>query len=103
MFYPHVKSESLYKTTLFQLKRFFLRRKEDFSKKGHKISLVHETDIISISNEIYMTYECYIKLPIQMFELNWTILIHKNPHLIKCVDRSINHLLIRRYCVVPFI
>ena len=83
------------------MKRFLLRRKEHFGEKGHKISLVYETVILSNSNEIYMTFESYIELSIPLFELNWTKIFHKAPHVIKSPDGKINRLLIRKHRVTP--
>ena len=47
--------------------------------------------ITTISNERYMTYECYIKQSMQMVELNLNMIVYKNLHLINALYRSVNH------------
>ena len=37
--------------------------------------LIYETNITTISNKRYMTYECYIKQPMQMDEMNLNLMI----------------------------
>ena len=59
-------------------------------------------NITTSSHEIYMTYECYNKQPMQMVQLNLNMIISKGPHLIKALDRSNNHPLIRKYSNIPF-
>ena len=43
-----------------------------------------------------MTYEHYIRQPMQMAELNLNMIIAKNSNLLKSLDRSIIHPLIRK-------
>ena len=59
-------------------------------------------NITTISKKRYMNYEHYIKQLMQMVELNLSMMISKNPRLIKALDRSINHPLIRKYSNIPF-
>ena len=44
-----------------------------------------------------MTLEFYKKKPMSMIERRLNIIIAKNPSLIKSLDRTTNHLLIRKY------
>ena len=39
----------------------------------------------------------------QMFELNLSLIISKNQHLINSIDRSIIRTLIREHSIIPFI
>ena len=49
-----------------------------------------------------MTYQNYIKEPLQMVERNLKLINAKNPQLINALDRSINHSLFRKYSNIPF-
>ena len=49
-----------------------------------------------------MTYEYYIKQPMQMIEVNLNLIFKKNPQLVNALNRSINHSLIRKYRKIPF-
>ena len=48
-----------------------------------------------------MTYEIYIKQPMQAVELRLNIIIAKNPHLINSLNRCINHSLVGRDSHIP--
>ena len=49
-----------------------------------------------------MSFECYIKQPMKMVDLNLNIVNFKNPHSIDELDRSIKHFLNRKSSNVPF-
>ena len=49
-----------------------------------------------------MTYEHYIKQPLQAIELKLNMIIAKNPQLINALDRNENQPLIRKYSHIPF-
>ena len=49
-----------------------------------------------------MTFENYIKQPMQMVQLKLKMIIAENPNLINSLDRSINHLLIGKNSNIPF-
>ena len=49
-----------------------------------------------------MTYANYISLPMSMCERRLNFVNIKNPELINYLDRSTNHLLIRKYSQIPF-
>ena len=59
-------------------------------------------NIITNSNEWYMTYEYYIKQPMQLVELNLNMIIAKNPHLINSLYWSIDHPPNRKNSNLPF-
>ena len=50
-----------------------------------------------------MTFDFYIKQPMLMIELNLNKMIDIDPHLISALDRSVNHPLIGKYSIIPFI
>ena len=58
-------------------------------------------NITTISNKRYLTFENYIKQPMQLAELNLNLIISKNPHLIYALDGRINHPLIEKYSRIP--
>ena len=43
-------------------------------------------NITTISEKKYLTYECYIKQPMKMVELNLSMTIYKYPQVIKSLD-----------------
>ena len=49
---------------------FSLQCIEYFSRRGHKLSHIHEMIITTTSDEKYVTYDCCNKQPIQMVEMN---------------------------------
>ena len=49
-----------------------------------------------------MTYEHYIKQPMQAVELKLNMIVAKNPHLINSLYRYIKHPLIRKISHIPF-
>ena len=59
-------------------------------------------NITTIIDKLYMTYEHYIKQPMQAVELKLSMIVSKNPHLIYSLNRHISHPSIRKFCHVPF-
>ena len=49
-----------------------------------------------------MTYEQYIKQPMQSVEIRLNIIITKNPNLISSLNRYNNHPVGRKYSHIPF-
>ena len=58
-------------------------------------------NIKTIGDERKKKYEYYIKQPIEKVELNLNMIIAKNPHLMKSLDRSTNQPLIIKYSNIP--
>ena len=54
-------------------------------------------NIMTVSKKRYMTYEFYIKEPLQTIEIKLIMKNHQKPHLISSLDRSPNHVLYRNY------
>ena len=48
-------------------------------------------NIKTVIHRKYMNYENYIKLPMQMVQLNLNMVIFKTPNLINSLDRNIIH------------
>ena len=59
-------------------------------------------DLTSISDKRCRNYEYYIQKHMRMVELNLNLIIYRNPLLLNSLDRSINHLFIRKYSINPF-
>ena len=87
---------------MINLKRYLLNRIEDLLEKGYIFSHVFEMIISTINDKKYMTYEYYIKQPMQAIELNLNLNLAKNPHLINSPNRSHIHPLIRNYSHIPY-
>ena len=54
-------------------------------------------NITTVSSKRYMTYDYYIKNSMPAVELRLNMIISKNPHLIKLLNRSHIHPLIRKH------
>ena len=52
-------------------------------------------NISTLNDKMYMTYDKYIKHPMQAMELKLNMIFAKNPHLISSLNRSHNHPLIQ--------
>ena len=48
-----------------------------------------------------MNYEFYISHPVQKAELKLNLIFDYNLQLINALDRSVNHLLIRKFFYIP--
>ena len=57
-------------------------------------------DIITINGKIFMTYNYYITCPMPAVELKFKMILSKNPHLIKSLNRSHIHPLIQKYSYI---
>ena len=47
-----------------------------------------------------MTYDFYIKQPMQMVELKLCMINDENPHLLNTLDRNLIHALIQKYSYI---
>ena len=66
-------------------------------EKGPDFSYIDEMNISTVNDKIYMTYDYYIKPPMLAVELKLNMIITTNPHLIRSLNRSHIHPLIRKY------
>ena len=58
-------------------------------------------NITTINDERNMTYEHYIKQPMQAIESKLNMIFAKNPHLLISLNRFINQPLSRKYTDFP--
>ena len=82
---------------MINLKRYLLYRIDDFIDKGYIISFIDETNISIFDAKIYMTYDNYIRHPMQAIEIKLNMILAKNPYLINSLNRDHIHPLIRKY------
>ena len=67
-------------------------------ERAHKVPYIGENNITTIRNKRHMTYEFYIKQPMETVELRLILILDENPQLITSLDRSANPTLnIRKY------
>ena len=82
------------------LKGFLLYSISDFIDKGYEFSHIDEMNNTTVNDKMYMSYNYYIQNPMSMVELRLHMVIAENPHLIKSLNRSHIHPLIRKYSYI---
>ena len=92
-----IETDFYHKTSLINLKRYLLYEIDKFIENGHIFSHIDELNITTINDKTFMAYHFYIALPMPAVELKLNMIISKNPHLIKSLNRSHIHPLIRKY------
>ena len=93
----HIKTNFHNNTDPINLKRYLLYQIDNFIEKGLEFSYIDEMNITTLNDKMYMTYHYYIKHPMPAVDLKLNMIISKNPHLIKSLNRSHIHPLIRKY------
>ena len=78
---------------LINSKRSLLDGIENFIKKGHIFFYIDEMNISAVRDKMYMTYDNYIKHPLQAIELKLNMMAAKKPHRMNSLNRSHNHAL----------
>ena len=68
----------------------------DFNNKGYSFNHIAELNIITIANQLDMSYDFYIKNNMPAVERKLNTIIARNSHLINSFNRFHNHPLIRR-------
>ena len=96
----HIKTNFYNNTDPITLKRYLLYQIHNFIDKGYEFSYIDEMNITTVNDKMYMTYDYYIKHPMSAVERKLNMIISKNPHLIKSLNRSHIHLLIRKYSYI---
>ena len=91
----HIEIEFYHNTSPINFKMYLLYQIDKFEE--HEFSYIDEMNLRTVNDEMYMTYEHYLKYPMPSIELNLNIIFSKNPHLIKSPNRSHIHPLIRKY------
>ena len=82
------------------LRRFFIHHIDNFIDKGYKCSHIDEMNITTNNDKMYMTYEYYIQNSMAAVELKKSMILAKNPYLIKSFNRSHIHPLIQKTCYI---
>ena len=86
-----------YHTNVYKLRSYLLNKIDNFIEKGCIFSHIDELNITTINDKMYMTYKYYIQNPMPAVELKLIMILAKNPHLIKSLNRSHIHPLVRKY------
>ena len=81
---------------LVTLKRYLLDRIGVSLEKGYIFSLIDEMNISTVIDKTYMTYDHYIKHPMQAIAIKINMIIAENLHLINSPNRFYTHPLIRK-------
>ena len=96
----HTETDFCGNTSLINLKRYLLYQIDNFIDKGYEFSYIDEKIVTTVIDEMHMTYDYYIKTPMPAVELKLNMIISKNPHLIKSLNTSHIHPLIRKYSYI---
>ena len=75
----------------------------DINNQGYFSDRIDEFIIITIADQMDMTYDFYIKHNMCALEWKLNAIINKNKNLFNKLDSSKHHLLIRKLSNVPFI
>ena len=89
-----IETDFYHNTSLFNLKIYLLYEIDIFIESGYIFSQIDEMNITTINDKMFMDYEYYIARPMPAVELKLNMIISKNPHLIKSLNRSHIHPLI---------
>ena len=99
-FSENIKTDNYYNTDVINIKRDliynFYRFLPKLFKDCHAYN-IKQTILKTISDRCNMTVEFYKNMPMGMIESRLNIIIAKNSSLIKTLDRTTNHPLIRKY------
>ena len=68
-----------------------------YTASGYKFCNIKQMSSKTNSDRCNITYEYYMKLPMNLCQREINFIIAKNPSLINLFDRSKNHQLIRKY------
>ena len=93
----HTETDFYGNTNPINLERYLLYHIDDFIEKGHIFSHIDEMNTTTVNDEMYMTYNYYIKHPMPAVGLKLNMIFSKNPNLIKSPYRSHIHPLIRKH------
>ena len=91
-----IETDFCHNTSPIKLKRYLLYQIDNFMEKGHILTHTDEKIITTINDKMYMAYDYYIKRPMPAVEIKLNMIFSKNPHLIKSLNRSHIHPLIRK-------
>ena len=97
---PILFETDFYHTTLINLRKHLLYKIDNFIEKGYIFSHIGEMNITTINDKMLLTYNYYITCPMPAVELKLNMILSKNPHLIKSLNRSHIHPLIQIYSYI---
>ena len=86
---------------MINLKRYLLNQIENFIEKGYTFSNIDEMNISTVDAKMNMTYDNYIKHPMETIEFKLNMIRAKRSHLINSLNRYHIHPLIRKY--IPYL
>ena len=92
-----IETNFYHNTNLINLKRYLLYQIDNFMEKRHIFSHFDEMNITTVNDKMYMTYDYYIKHPMSAVLLKLNMNVSKNANLIKSLNRSHIHPLIRKF------
>ena len=93
----HIETNFHHNTNLINLKRYLVYQIDKFIEKEHLFSYIDEMNITTVKDKIYMAYDYYIKHPMSAVELKLNMINSKIPNIMKSLNRSHIHPLIRKY------
>ena len=73
----------------------------NFKNEGYNFNHIAEVNIITVANELDMSYDFYFKHIMCALEWKLNVMINKSKKLINKLDRSKHHPLIRKFSHVP--
>ena len=88
---PHIKTESIDIKIMIFRENLLVDVINDFNKKRYTFDGIVELYIITIANKMDMSYEFYIKHKMHAVAGKLIMIVAKNPHLMKSLNRYINH------------
>ena len=89
-----------YNTDYVNIKSYLLFYIDSCEINGYKFKNINHMIIKNVSCRCIMSYKQYINNPMSMLERRIIFLIARNPKLIKSLDRTKNHPLIRKYSYI---
>ena len=85
-----IETDFYVNTMHINLKRYLLNHIDNFKQKGHLFSHIDEKNISTINDKMFMTYDIFIKHPMQAIDLKSNKIVAKNPHLINSLNKSLS-------------
>ena len=95
-FNNHVNSDYI------NIKSYLLFYIDSWEYGNFIFDIIFNMEINTISCRCNMTYKYYLNNPMSMIERRIKFIIARNPYLINCLNRNINHPLIKKFSHIPF-
>ena len=99
----HIGTHFYHNATFINLRRLLIHHNDNFIDMGYIFSHIDEMNITTIDDRMYMTYTYYIQNPMPAVELKMNMILAKNPHFTKSLNRPQIHPLIRKYSYIRLI